>query len=80
MNELTPMQHRRFSKGLRANHLDNVRQITPSEFYEGVKNGTYKQLKTFTTPDNLHFDEEKGGIFVWSQNCQQYFLIGQKII
>lgn len=44
------------------------------------KSGIYKQLKPFTTPNNLHFDEEKGGIFVWSQNCQQYFLVGQKVI
>lgn len=79
MEELTPMQRRRFVKGLKANHLDNVKQITPNEFYKGVEEGIYKQLQPFTTPDNLHFDEEKGGIFVWSQNCQQYFLIGKKI-
>ena len=80
MEELTPMQSRRFSKGLKSNHLDNVKQITPAEFFDGVKNEIFKQLKPFTTANNLRFDEEKGGIFVWSQNCQQYFLIGQKLI
>lgn len=79
MDEITPMQQRRFTKGLKANRLDSVKQITPQEFNKGVKEGIFKALQPFTTPDNLHFDEERGGIFVWSQNCQQYFLVGKKI-
>lgn len=75
MEEITPMQRNRFEY----NRLDDVRQITPSEFQEGVLNGDFKQLKTFTTPDNLHYDEENGGVFVWSNICKQYFLIGKKV-
>lgn len=74
MNTITPMQRNRFEY----NRLDDVKQITPYEFYKGVKEGIFNQLKPFTTPDNLHYDEENGGIFVWSNRCKQYFLVGKK--
>jgi hypothetical protein len=75
MDTITPMQFNRFGH----NRLDDVKQITPSEFLEGVSNGEFKQLKTFTTIDNLHYDEDNGGVFVWSNRCKQYFLIGKKV-
>jgi hypothetical protein len=66
MDTITPMQR---------NRLDDVKKITVSEFMEG----NFKQLKPFTTPNDLHYDEENGGVFVWSNRCNKYFLIGKKI-
>jgi hypothetical protein len=75
MYTITPMQRNRFEY----NRLDDVKQITPSEFIEWVSNGSFKQLQPFTTPDNLHYDEDNGGVFVWSNRCKSYYLIGKKI-
>jgi hypothetical protein len=75
MDTITPMQRNRFEY----NRLDDVKQITLSDFYKGVSNGEFELLKPFTTPNDLHYDEENGGVFVWSNRCNKYFLIGKKI-
>jgi len=74
MNTLTPMQANRFGK--RENRLDSVKTITVQEFKES---GLYEQTNQFTATDNtLKFDEERGGVFVWSNMVNQYFLVGKR--
>jgi hypothetical protein len=71
MSTITTMQKNRFEH----NRLDSVRKISVSEFYERG----FEKLKPFETNYDLHYDEENGGVFVKSQRCNQYFLIGKKI-
>ena len=71
MEEITPMQRNRFE----CNRLDTVKKISVSEFSDGG----FKQLKPFKTRYSLHYDEENGGVFVWSDKCSRYFLIGKKV-
>lgn len=74
MNSITPMQANRFGK--RANRIDSVKTITVQEFKES---GLFEETKSFTSVDGtLKFDEERGGVFVWSNMCNQYFLVGKK--
>lgn len=73
---LTPMQANRFGK--RHNRLDNVKTIATKEFFEGVGSGLFVQEKTFTSVNHtLKYDEDRGGVFVWSNLCSQYFLVGK---
>ena len=71
MNTITPMQRNRFGY----NRLDNVKTITVDYF---INSGLFEAIKSFTSVDNtLKYDEEKGGVFVWSTTCKQYFLVGK---
>ena len=61
------------------NRLDKVKLITVEEFKKGVEQNKFQAIKQFTAPnDTLHYDEEKGGVFVWSQTQQKYFLVGKE--
>lgn len=65
------MQSNRFNY----NRLDDVKTITKDYF---INSGLFEVIQNPTSVDNtLKFDEDKGGVFVWSNQCNQYFLVGK---
>ena len=76
MLEINTMQRLRFEK--RSNRLDSVKTISKNDFDIWVSNGEFIKTQHFTSTNNtLQYDEERGGVFVWSNNCNQYFLVGK---
>lgn len=75
MKEITPMQRLRFEK--RHNRLDEVESISLDFF---LNSGEFEIKQRPTSIDNtLKYDKERGGVFVWSNVCNKYFLVGTKI-
>lgn len=63
--------------------LEQRTKLISLETYEDfIKSGNFE--KTQETPKNListfgiRYDEEKGGIFIWSGGMQRYFLIAKR--
>jgi len=72
------MNTSRFSNPL-TNRLQRIGKIISKEdFLQRVKDGTAEQTQEFTAFDNqLTYDPEQGGVFVWSSWMSRYWLVGK---
>lgn len=76
-NYLTPEQSRRF-KGSKPNEeLESRTELICATDVEKLLQTEYKATKPFTG-FSFRIDHKNGGIFIWSQVGQRYYLIATK--